>query len=216
MKFLVPSVLGFGCCIALGVALAQSSNPSNANMPQLPVGQVFKDFAFPYYQKGQIAYVLAAREAKGITQNRAETADLKIDIYDQGKVTTTITSPKADLYINDRKMRTKDTVLITRSDLEASAQVCDFDLLTKKYILRENVKVTLKNFGPGIASGSGSALPSPVPVTPSLPAPASTSIQPASPLSFAPNPAAHNTSPVDTSGTYTQTNAAPIAPPVTP
>ena len=88
------------------------------------------------------------------TVNRAETTDLKIDLYTNGKVTTTILSPKADLYVAERVMRTKNTVQVERADLEATAQACDFDLINKKYILRQNVHVLLKNFDVGaVAKG---------------------------------------------------------------
>jgi hypothetical protein len=188
-------------------------------MRQLPVGQVYKDFAFPYFQNGQMAYTLSAREAKGITLNKAEAIDLKIEVYDQGKVTTTITSPSADLYIADRKMRTKNTVQIERTDssMAASGQTCDFDLSTKKYLLRGNVKVTLKNFDSDLTPRSPAALAAPttLPVAPA-PVPGDTSHATVPPLSFDSTPTPNTNSAGDTSGTYTPTNAAPIAPPVTP
>jgi beta-lactamase regulating signal transducer with metallopeptidase domain/ankyrin repeat protein len=79
------------------VVSAQTSGTDNS-VSQPPVGQVYKDFQFPFYQDGRLKFKLTAAAAKGITINRAETTDLKIDLYDNDKVTTTITSPKADLY----------------------------------------------------------------------------------------------------------------------
>ena len=168
MRPLILSVAG-GLVLA-GMAWAQSSG-NNSGVSQLPVGQVYKDFQFPYYENGILKFTLTADEAKGITINRAETTDLKIDIYENGKVTTTITSPKADLYVADRKMRTHNTVQITRADLDATAQFCDFDLVEKQYTLRNNVKVTLKNFDAGksapkpgaVAAGPPPLQPAPVP-----------------------------------------------------
>jgi hypothetical protein len=146
-----------------GAAQAQSSG-----VTELPVGQIYRDFQFPRYEGGQLKFTLAATEAKGITINRAETTDLKIDLYDSGKVTTTITSPKADIYMADRKMRTKNTVRIERADLEATSQICDFDLVTKQYLLRTNVKVTLKNFdtSSGLGGKPAGAQGATVPTTP--------------------------------------------------
>jgi hypothetical protein len=168
MRLLILSIAG-GLVLA-GVAWAQSSG-NNSGVSQLPVGQVYKDFQFPYYENGVLKFTMTADEAKGITINRAETTDLKIDIYEDGKVTTTITSPKADLYVADRKMRTHNTVLISRADLDATAQFCDFDLADKQYTLRNNVKVTLKNFDAGksmpkpadATSGPPPLQPAPVP-----------------------------------------------------
>ena len=130
-------------------ATAAASSSDSTGVSQLPVGQVYKQFQFPYYQNGLLKFVLTASEAKGITINRADTTDLKIDLYTNDKVTTTITSPDADLYVADRKMRTHNTVLINRADLDATAQSCDFDLVAKQYTLRNNVKVTLHHFDAG-------------------------------------------------------------------
>ena len=150
MRLLTLSLAG-ALVIALAAARAQSSasssSPSSSSdVTQLPVGQVYKDFAYPYWENGQLKFTMSATEATGITINRAETSNLKIDLYTDGKVTTTITSPDADIYVADRKMRTHHTVKIDRADLTATAQFCDFDLAEKQYTLRDHVKVTLLHF----------------------------------------------------------------------
>lgn len=185
----------------LGSAWAQSDSGASA---QVPVGQTFRNFEFPIYQGGEKKATLTASQATGITQNRAETHDLKIEIYDNGQVATTITSPQADLYVAEQKMRTSHTVQIERADMEALAQTCDFDLKTKKYLLRTNVKVTLKNFDPGTAPGAaGSANTATKAPAPAAPAPA-----PAS--SMTPRPLSGNDTLPDSPGSYT--NSAPISP----
>ncbi len=146
-------------------------------MPQLPVGQTFKQFEYPVYQQGVLKATLSADTATGITLNRAETANLIIKTYENGTNTTTITSPKADLYVNEQKMRTKNTVPIEREDMEAISQDCDFDLKTKKYILRTNVKVTLKHFDVSMnpantnAPTAATRMPAPLTNSPSTVAP---------------------------------------------
>lgn len=150
MRRLIVS-LGLGALV-LGAAFAQSGG-GNGSVPQLPVGQTYKDFQFPMYQDGQLKASLAASEARGITLNRAATTNLKVELYEAGKVTTTVTSPNADLYVADRKLRTKSGIVIERADLEATAQIADFDLFTRKYFLQGNVRVVLKNVS--LASGSG-------------------------------------------------------------
>jgi hypothetical protein len=176
------------------------------------VGQTFKQFQFPIYQAGILKATLDATEATGITLNRAETTNLKIQIYDNGAVTTTVTSPKADLYVNEKmnekKMRTKNTVQIERSDMTATSQNCDFDLNTKKYLLRTNVKVVLKHFELSTAPANGAA-PAPAPAATHAPAsaPAATVNAPVSP-----RPARSNESLLDSPGSYADTNSAPIPP----
>jgi flagellar basal body rod protein FlgB len=199
-----PLFLSLGACIlVLGAAWAQNAG-DGGNAPQLPVGQTFKQFEWPIYQEGTLKATLDATEAKGITLNRAETTVLKIQIYDNGAVTTTVTSPRADLYVAEQKMRTKNTVRIERSDMEATSQNCDFDLKTKKYLMRTNVKVTLKHFDLGSTPANGAA--------PSASAHPSTSA-PSAPSPAPPQPARSNTSVLDSPGSYADTNSAPIPPP---
>ena len=144
-----PLVLSMGICICvLGVAWAQSANDAGPAQT-VPVGQSFFKFEFPFYENGKLKWTATASKATGITQNRAEAMDIKIKIYDGDTVTTTIPSPQADIYVSERKMRSSHTVQIERADMEATSQNCDFDMGNKKYILRNNVKVTLKNFDPG-------------------------------------------------------------------
>jgi hypothetical protein len=177
MRLLVLSIVA--CASILGVAWAQNTDSTGAGA--VPVGQTFKNFIFPLWQDNQLKFTLTATQATGITQNRAEAMDVKIQIFDNGVATTTITSPQADLYVSDQKMRSSHTVQIERSDMEATSQNCDFDLKTKKYLLRTNVKVTLKNFDPGTSLNGGTTNAS-NPATTNAPA-ASAPTPPATPAS---------------------------------
>jgi hypothetical protein len=201
---------GLGACVLLaGVALAQNSGGPGNGSQVLPVGQTFREFTYPVYGlDGQLKYKLFAVEATGVTLNRAEATDLRIEVFDNtGQKTTTITSPKADLYVAEQKMRTKNTVQIERADMEATSQDCDFEVKEKKFTLRTNVKVLLKHFDVGAGSPktttAGSA---PAPVAPrhdsaaALPAPETSNPMPTD-ESILPSP-----------GTYSDTNAAPLPP----
>ncbi len=190
--------------LVLGSLWAQNSSDSGSG-PQLPVGQTFKQFQFPVYQAGVLKATLSAVEATGITLNRADAKDVKIEIYDNGAVTTTITSPDADLYVNEQKMRTKNTVQIVRADTEATSQNCDFDMKNKKYLLRTNVRVVLKHFDLSTTPATGAA-----PISTSAPKPAAV---PPAPDSAAPQPARNNDSLLTSPGSYADTNSAPIPPP---
>jgi lipopolysaccharide-assembly LptC-related protein len=162
-------LLSLGACIlVLSAAWAQNTGDSG-NAPQLPVGQTFKQFEFPVYENGQLKSTLFATEATGITLNRAEAKNVKIEIYDNGAVTTTVTSPNADLYVSEQRMRTKNTVQIERSDMEATSQDCDFDLKTKKYLLRTYVKVLLKHFDIGSTPANGATPPASTPAPANVP-----------------------------------------------
>ncbi len=187
--------------LVVGAALAQTPGESES-APQLPVGQTFKNFEYPIYQDGKLKATLSAVTATGITLNRAETTDLTIKTYEDGAPSTTITSPKADLYVAEQKLRTKNTVEIDRPDMNATSQACDFDLKTKKYVMRTNVKVILKHFDVSMSpqgtkpatNATASSTPAPV----RAPAP--------------PQPARNDASLLDSPGSYSDTNSAPIAP----
>ena len=208
------------CIVVQGAALAQTAS-DNTNTPQLPVGQVFKQFLFPSYEDGKLKYTLFATEAKGVTLNRAATTDLKIEVYDtDGKtVTTTVTSPTADLYVADQRMRTQDTVRIERADMEATSQTCDFDVKSKKFLMRKNVKVLLKHFdlGSGQNGNSAGSTPQSTKAVAEKPTPAVAS-SPAVAAPSAPDmpsPARSTESLLTSPGTYGDTNSAPLPPPST-
>jgi len=209
------------CLLLMGAARAQNagdnSSTNSSSAPQLPVGQVFKQFVFPSYQDGVLKYTLFATEARGITLNRAETTDLKIDVYENGAKTTTITSPKADLIVAEQKMRTKNTVQIDRDDLQATSQNCEFNVKEKKFVMTTNVKVILKHFD--LSTGPNGAAPTPASTsttrqgktaTDSVPA---ASPAPAESSAPAAPPSTHGSDSLLTSpGSYADTNSAPLPP----
>lgn len=221
------------------LALAQgTTGDSPSSTPELPVGQVFKQFEFPAYQDGKLKYTLYASEAKGMTLNRADTSDLKIQIYDNGAVTTTITSPRADLFVGEQRMRTKNTVQVERSDMTATSKECDFNVKDKKFVMRNNVRVVLKHFdlsqntGGAPAKTSGdetpspaaandtpapapASMPAPIPAPPPTPAPTpAPSAESNLPVTPPPaNPTQHGSDSLLTpSGNSADTNSAPIPP----
>ncbi|MCE0496646.1 MAG: LPS export ABC transporter periplasmic protein LptC [Methylacidiphilales bacterium] len=194
-----PFVLSLSAwCLVLSAAWAQTVSDSG-NIPQIPYGQSYKNFEFPMYEGGVLKWKLYATQATGVSLNRAEVTDMKIEGYENGQVTTIITSPKADLYSTERRMRTKNTVRIEQTDRTATAQRCDFDLVTKKYVLTDNVRVVLKNFNAasGLESSGKHASASPT-------APAA-NIRPLSTHA--------NDSLLDSPGAYSNsTNVGPVAP----
>jgi len=209
MRLLILSAAGW--LAWAGAARAQSAGSTDSGVTQLPVGQTYKQFEFPYYQAGQLKFVLTAADAKGITINRADTHDLKIDLYTDGKVTTTITSPDADLYVADQKMRTHHTVRIVRPDLTATSQFCDFDLVSKQYLMRNSVKVTLLHFDAGKSTDPASSGAAPLAAVPVKPAP---DVPAAIPRANVPPPPTVPTGEgeglIDSPGAYASTNAAPL------
>jgi hypothetical protein len=204
MRLLILSVAGWLVAGLVMAGAAGQAQPGGSDMTQLPVGQTYKDPQYQYWdtETGQLKFTLTAREATGITVNRAGTTDMKIQLYTAGKVTTTITSPNADLYVADRKMRTHHTVKIKRDDMEATAQFCDFDLAAKQYTLRDHVKVTLLHFDMNASTGgrkSGAM---------GAPAPAAGSTVPVAAPAAAPT-TGKGDSLLESPGSFSSTNNAP-------
>lgn len=200
MRLLILSITGW--LIATGAAALAQSN-SSSGVTQLPPNQIYRDPQYPFWDAtGQLKYILTATEIKGITINRAESTDLKIDLYTAGKVTTTITSPKADIYMADRKMRTHNTVKIVRADMTATAQFCDFDLAEKQYTLRDHVKVTLLHFDLNSPTGSHASGAMGVTPTPAK----SPAHRPAPPSATA----GKDDSLLESPGSFSSTNNAPL------
>jgi len=196
-------VLSIGACTCvLSVAWAQSTG-DNAPTQTVPVGKSFKNFEFPFYENGKLKWTATSTLATGITQNRAEAMDIRIKIYDGDTVSTTISSPQADIFVLDKRMRSSHTVLIERADMQATSQSCDFDLGNKKYVLRNNVKVILKNFDPGTSTGAAPATKASniaTPTAPTVPAPSTS------------RSLLNSDSLPESPGTLSSTNSAPIPP----
>ena len=202
---------GLGACALLaGIALAQNAGGPGSASLSLPVGQTFKQFTFPVIgPDGQLRYSFFAKEATGVTLNRAEADDLRIDVYENGQKTTTITSPKADLYVAEQKMRTKNKVRIERADMEATSQDCDFDVKAKNFFLRTKVKVLLKHFDVG-AGSSGKPKPGAAGATPAAVTPLRDNVPPLPAPGTRPMPTDDSILP--SPGAYSDTNSAPLPP----
>ncbi len=211
MRSLVLS-MGVMTLIAAGTAWAQAPAGGGGAAPQIPYGQTFKDFQFPIYNSGELKATIAAITAKGVTLNRAEATELKIEVYDQGKVTTTITSPQGRSLSGRPSHAHQEYGADRTRDMEATAQSCDFDQTNKKYLLRENVRVVLKNFDAGIKRPStGTPSPPPPSSSPIIPAAGAAAGAPSSPGTVTLPPVRNDASP-DIPGSYANTNVAPTPP----
>jgi hypothetical protein len=130
---------------ALG-ALAQNSSP---------VGTVVKGFTMPLRNEaGVMEANLTGREAKVLTVNRTRIDDLKIEIYEGEKVAVLITSPSCDFWRADNRLTTRNGVNIEREGMVIQANGMEWEYKDKRGVLRQQVKVTLKNFNLGPAAGS--------------------------------------------------------------
>ncbi len=102
-------------------------------------------------------------------------------------------------------MRTKNTVLIERPDMEATSQDCDFNVKARQFLLRTHVKVLLKHFDVGSGNG-GPALPG----APTIPTTDVTSLPDNTPATPPPAPSPADQSILPSPGAFSDTNAAPL------
>lgn len=198
------------CLLALDIAGAEPvrqgpGDPDNSSIPQIPFGQTYKNFQFPLYDGMILKAKLSAEAATGTTLNRADTTNLKIELYTNDKVTTTITTPRGDLYPAERRLRTKTGVHVVQNDLDATSDVADFDLIGRKYFLQNHVKVTLIHFDTSPKSTAPGVHPAKL-----APNSAATAPPGAVPI-LSPALPADNSLP-DMPGAYSNTNAAPTNP----
>lgn len=150
MKRLFKRIVILGISVLLaGVAVssAQQPKPEPAKSPtgNMTQGQVTKGFTLPQYTDGKLTAMINGGEARVISVNRTEITALRVDLYEDGKVATTITSPKSDYWNADNKMRTRFGVEIVRSDMTVTAQTMEWEIKEQRGVLRQNVKVVLNS-----------------------------------------------------------------------
>ncbi len=175
---LIFSAAAFQLCLAQTPAPDEDDDRKN---PPIPVGQTNKDLMLPSYNSNrELANVFHAREAIGITPKRAHCFEVKVDLYEIVKgtnsITTVVTTPEADVILGDRIMRTTNSVRVEREELIATATNADFNLETKKYVMRANVQILLKHFDIGKAASTSNT--NSAPTTPETPPPTPAPIPP--------------------------------------
>ncbi|QSR85147.1 hypothetical protein [Methylacidimicrobium sp. B4] len=134
-----------------------------ADSASIPLGSVVKEFRLPQRNsQGELDGVITGREARAISVNRTEIIDMKIDLYDQGKVGTTILSPRCDLWKLENRLSTQSGAVIERPDLRLTSQIMDWEVGEHRGVFRQNVRVVLFHLPlakPTKQESSGSSAP---------------------------------------------------------
>jgi hypothetical protein len=89
-----------------------------------------------------------------MTQNRTEVTNIKVELFDEGKVTTVMTSPLCDLWRTEGRVTTKSGIILKRDNLEMQSESADWLYKEKKGVLKGNVKVVVSNFEFGAKPGT--------------------------------------------------------------
>jgi hypothetical protein len=142
--------------------LAQSSTP---------VGTVIKGFTLPQRsEKGDPIANISGDQARVVTLNRTEITNLRVELFDDGKPSTFITSSQCDLWRQENRLTTKSGVEIKREGMILEAGSMDWLYKERRGVMRNGVKVVLNNFQLGAKPGTvapaepaGSLLLQPIP-----------------------------------------------------
>ncbi|WP_018291947.1 hypothetical protein [Verrucomicrobium sp. 3C] len=115
-----------------------------ADSASIPLGSVVKEFRLPQRNaQGGLDGVITGREAHAISVNRTEIIDMKIELYDQGKIGTTILSPRCDLWKLQDRLSTQSGAVVERPDLRLTSQTMDWEVGEHRGVFRQNVRVVL-------------------------------------------------------------------------
>ncbi|KIE58379.1 hypothetical protein A946_07800 [Methylacidiphilum kamchatkense Kam1] len=115
-----------------------------ADSPSLPLGAVIKNFILPQRNaEGKLQATIHGEEAVAVSVNRIEIRKMKIELFDNDRVTTTILSPRCDFWKLDNRLSTKNGAEIERKDLKLTSNIMDWEIDNRKGIFRENVRMVL-------------------------------------------------------------------------
>ncbi|MDD2677221.1 MAG: hypothetical protein PHP75_07125 [Methylacidiphilaceae bacterium] len=125
-------------------AVASAPATARADSASIPLGSVVKEFRLPQRNtQGGLDGVITGREAHAISVNRTEIIDMKIELYDQGKIGTTILSPRCDLWKLEDRLSTQSGAVVERPDLRLTSQIMDWEVAEHRGVFRQNVRVVL-------------------------------------------------------------------------
>ncbi len=131
----------FVLCLAAALVLPRRASADSAS---IPLGSVVKEFRLPQRNaQGELDGIITGREARAISVNRTEILDMKIELYDQGKIGTTILSPRCDLWKLEDRLSTQSGAVIERPDLRLTSRIMDWEVGAHRGVFRQNVRVVL-------------------------------------------------------------------------
>jgi hypothetical protein len=171
--------------LLLGTAVLRAQSPSapaptgGPRPPQqvnaMPLGSVIKDFVMPQRNAaGDLTANVTGAEANVVSLNRTLITGLKVELYDDGKVTTTITAPTCDYWTVEKRLSGHDGVLIEKPEARITAAAVDWDFKSQVAILHRNVRVVLPKFAVGAPPAAKAAQASPAAAPRPASAPTST------------------------------------------
>jgi len=114
---------------------------------EFSVGSIIRGFDFPARnpKTGKMEYRITGDKAIVMTANRIEVHKLKIEIFNDDKVGTTIESPVSEYWRLESRLTSNTGVDIQWTGAKASSKQMEWDLTKSKGVLRGNVVVVIDN-----------------------------------------------------------------------
>jgi hypothetical protein len=152
-----------GVLLAAVFFVGVSSLSAQQQMSSMPLGSVVKGFVMPQRNAaGDLVANITGAQANVVSLNRTQITGLKVEMYEDGKVSTTITAPACDYWTLEKRISGHDGVLVEKADVRITAAAIDWDFKTQTAVLHRNVRVVLPQF----TVGAPTAKPAPAPAAP--------------------------------------------------
>jgi len=127
-----------------------SSLSAQQQMSSMPLGSVVKGFVMPQRNAaGDLVANVTGAQANVVSLNRTQITGLKVEMYEDGKVSTTITAPACDYWTLEKRISGHDGVLVEKADVRITAAAIDWDFKTQTAVLHRDVRVVLPKFTVG-------------------------------------------------------------------
>lgn len=144
------------------LVLLSASLHADTSITGMPLGSVIKGFVMPQRDAaGVLQANITGDQATIVSLNRTQILGLKVELYENDKVATTITSPRCDYWTLERRLNSHDGVLLVRPEARISADAIDWDFKTETAVLHRNVRVVLPQFTVGAPATPPPATPAP-------------------------------------------------------
>lgn len=135
-----PPLLLIGLVLLAGGGVLLAEN-------DFAVGSIIRGFDFPSRdpKTGKMDFRITGDKAIVMTPNRIEVHKLKIEIFNNDKVGTTLQSPVSDYWRLESRLTSSTGVEILWPGVTATAKQMEWDLPKSKGMLRGNVVVVIEN-----------------------------------------------------------------------
>jgi hypothetical protein len=118
----------------------------------VPEGQDVMGIRIPHHnERGELVMLITAEVARRAGESNIEMERMKIDLWDEERLRSSLTMPKSQFHMGTRILSGNDGALIEREDFTIEGENLEFDLGEQKGTMRGKVTMTIKqveNFTP--------------------------------------------------------------------